>query len=55
MVPRENLVLIPSKKDFAPGILPEDSEGEILIQAPFFPAEGLFNISSSGGIVYSTR
>lgn len=48
-VEKEEVNLIPSKKDFVPGDV-----AEILVQSPFFPAEGLLTLRR-GGIVSTER
>ncbi len=54
-VPRDSLTLMLNKDVYSPGILPEDSQGEILIQSPFSPAEGLLTITACNGLVHSQR
>ena len=48
-VEQEEVTLIPDKKDYQPG-----DTAEILVQAPFYPAEGLLTLRRSG-IVRSER
>ena len=48
-VEQEEVTLIPDKKDYQPG-----DTAEILVQAPFYPAEGLVTLRRSG-IVRSER
>ena len=48
-VQREDLQLIPDSEDYAPG-----DSAQILVQAPFFPAEGLVTLRRDG-LVYSER
>ena len=48
-VEQEEVTLIPDKKDYQPGDM-----AEILVQAPFYPAEGLVTLRRSG-IVRSER
>jgi alpha-2-macroglobulin len=48
-VEQEEVNLIPSKKDFVPGDV-----AEILVQSPFFPAEGVLTLRR-GGIVKTER
>jgi len=48
-VEQEEVTLIPDRKDYQPG-----DEAEILIQAPFYPAEGLLTLRRSG-LVSSQR
>ena len=48
-VEQEEVTLIPDKKDYQPG-----DTAEILVQAPFYPAEGLVTLRRSG-IVSSER
>ncbi len=48
-VEQEEVNLIPSKKDFVPGDV-----AEILVQSPFFPAEGVLTLRR-GGIVSTER
>ena len=48
-VEQEEVALIPDKKDYQPG-----DTAEILVQAPFYPAEGLVTLRRSG-IVRSER
>jgi alpha-2-macroglobulin len=48
-VEQEDLTLIPDKESYQPG-----ETAEILVQAPFSPAEGLLTVSRSG-ILYSER
>jgi hypothetical protein len=52
-VPHEELTLILNKSSYSPGILPEDSSGELLIQSPFSPCEGILTISSLCGNVFT--
>ncbi|MFW2390610.1 MAG: alpha-2-macroglobulin family protein [Polyangiales bacterium] len=42
-VEQERITLIPSKKEYAPGDV-----AEVLLQAPFYPAEGLVTLRRSG-------
>ena len=46
---REDLQLIPDGEDYAPG-----EKAQILVQAPFFPAEGLLTLRRDG-LVFSER
>ena len=48
-VEQEEVTLIPDKRDYQPG-----DTAEILVQAPFYPAEGLVTLRRSG-IVRSER
>ncbi|MBK7195532.1 MAG: Ig-like domain-containing protein [Myxococcales bacterium] len=48
-VEQEQVQLIPSQKDYKPG-----DTAELLVQAPFYPAEGVMSVRRSG-IVTSTR
>ncbi len=48
-VEQEEVTLIPDKETYQPG-----DTAEILVQAPFSPAEGLLTVSHSG-ILYTTR
>ncbi|MCX6033052.1 MAG: MG2 domain-containing protein, partial [Chloroflexi bacterium] len=48
-VEQEEVTLIPDKKDYRPG-----DTAEILVQSPFFPAEGVLTLRRSG-IVESSR
>ena len=48
-VEQEKVTLIPDKQTYQPG-----DTAEILVQAPFSPAEGLLTVSRSG-ILYTTR
>ena len=48
-VEREDVQLIPDSEDYAPG-----DSAQILVQAPFFPAEGLVTLRRDG-LVYSER
>jgi alpha-2-macroglobulin len=46
---QEEVTLVPNKRRFAPG-----EQAELLVQAPFFPAEGLLTMRR-GGIVSTSR